>query len=229
MASDGYRVVGDDGDLYAGEPGTTQVGDAIKTLDELAGGAAASGAGAGEWLITKKAAAGSIFGSIPVGAVFPADGDEVPAVGDECALLAFEQVADLSSWDAKISAKEIDTTVLKDKFTKYGVGKADFSGSIKGQYTIGETDKAGGFLNRFFDIVKKTAAGVISYTPKANLPLYIKGFIRESSLPGETQEFMFAMVNLFGFNLGAVSGNAQTFESSMRLAADDPTFYSIDN
>lgn len=226
---DGYRVVGDDGNLYGGDMGAEVSGDATKTLDVLAGGVAASGRGKGFWLVTAKAAVGSIFGSVPVGKIFPADGDEIPVVGDKAQFFQGVMVGDNVGWDVSISQKEISTDLLKDEFSQYGLGKKDFDGSIKGQFVQGITDKAGGMLNRYFPIVGKTAAGVVSYSPAANTPFYIMGYIKESTLPGDTSNIMFAKVYLLGFKLGATSGQGQAFESKIRLAGLDPCFLNISN
>jgi len=225
----GYRVSGDDGNLYGGELGDAVTGDATSSLDVLAGGTAGSGRGKGFWLVVAKAPTGSIFGTVPVGRIFPAAGDEIPIAGDSAQHFEGVEVAELVGWEAQISQKEVDNGVLKDEFDQFGLGKKSFEGKISGQYIQGETDKVGGMLNRYFPIISKNAAGVVSYAPAANTPLYILGYVKESEIPGDTSNVMFAKVYLLGFNLGAKSGQTQTFESKIRLAGLDPCFLNITN
>jgi hypothetical protein len=225
MAYEEITLIGDDATIETLEFGVEKIGDGIETLDELAGGAAASGAGYGEWLITAKAAAGSIFGELAVGDVFPADGDEVPAVGDKCKLATGTEMMDASSWEANFTAKEVDTTLLKHKVMKYRKGKADAEGTLKGVFTIGVTGEAGGLLNQFLKVVKKAASGAVTVSAVNSRPLWIRGVVRDTSTTGQVYSFMFAQIELFGIKLGAESGNKQEYSSKFRFTGNDPVYY----
>lgn len=223
-----FRLIGDDGDVFTGAFGTTLIGDGTKTLDELAGGAAASGKGKGYWRIIAKAATSSIFAAFAVGMLFPADGDEVPKVGDQMALGTFTALGDIVDWSATISAKKIETTKLKDRFVQQRLGKNEFSGKMKFQFIQGVTDEDGGLMKRFFKTVKKDKTGTITVSEPTNEPLWAQLYIRESNLPGERAEFLFAPIYLGGCSAGGSSGNAQTSDSDFVLAGADPIFYMED-
>jgi hypothetical protein len=225
MSYENFRLVGDDGDVFAGAFGTEQLGDGTKTFDVLAGGTAGSGKGKGFWRIIAKASTGSIFAAFTVGMCFPADGDEVPAAGDKAALGDFKALLDIVDWNASISAKKIETTKLKDGFVQQRLGKKEFTGKMKFQFIQGVTDEEGGLMKRFFKTVHKDAAGVITVSEHTNEPMWAKLYIRESSLPGERAEFFFAPVYLAGCSLGGSSGNSQTSDSDFVLAGQDPIFY----
>jgi len=217
-------LIGDDATIEAVDFGTEQVGDGVKTLDELAGGTAASGKGKGEWRITAKAASASLFGELEIGDLFPADGDEVPKVGDKCALIIGTEFMDSSGWEANFTAKEVETTLLRHKIMKYRKGKADAEGTLKGIFTLGVTGEAGGLLNQFLKIVKKDAAGV-TVAKVSSRPIYIRGVIRDTNIAGETYAFIFAQIELFGIKLGAESGNKQEYSSKFRFTGNDPVYY----
>lgn len=228
----GKRVKLEDGDYLAGDFGTEVLGDATKTLDVLAGGTAGSGAGKGLWLVTAKAAA-SIFGDVPIGHPFPADGDEVPAVGDKCKFGTFASVAELISGEIEVSADEVDMAVLVDEFDPAEPGKKKFSGKLSMQYVIGKSDIAGGAVNRYFALIRKTATGV-SFNVAANLPVYLLAYVRKTSVMGEANAFFFGKVYRFGMKLGAARDGRQSFEEKIRLAPTldgdaKPCFFVWDN
>ena len=211
-------LIGDDATIEKVEFGTEQVGDGIKTLDVLSGGS-----GKGEWLITAKAATGSIFGSLKVGDLFPADGTEIPETGDKAKLVTATPFLDATSWTASFSAKEVETTRLVNTVQTYRKGKADAEGQIKGIFTLGVTGEAGGLLNQFVKIVKKEAA-TVTVSEISSAPIYIRGVIRNTDKTGETLAFLFAQIELYGVNLGAESGNKQEYTSKFRFVAD-PVYY----
>ena len=225
MSEENISLIGDDATIEEVTFDTEGVGDATKTLDVLAGGAAASGKGKGFWLITAKAATGSIFGKLIVGDLFPAEGTEIPAVGDKAKLATGTPFLDASSWASSFTAKEVDVTLLKHKVMKYRKGKADAEGTLKGIFTIGVTGAAGGLLNQFLKIVHKSAAGVVTVSDVNSHPIYIRGVVRDTNVSGETYAFMFAQIELFGVNLGAESGNKQEYSSKFRFTGNDPIYY----
>lgn len=217
-------LIGDDATIESIEFGEEKLGDGLKTLDELAGGTIASGKGKGEWLITAKAAAGSIFGELAVGDVFPADGDEVPLADDKCKLVTGTEFMDSSGWEANFTAKEVEITLLRHRIMKYRKGKADAEGTLKGIFTVGVTGEAGGLLNQFLKIVKKDSTGV-TVSQVSSRPIFIRGVIRNTTVTGETFAFIFAQIELFGIKLGAESGNKQEYSSKFRFTGNDPVYY----
>lgn len=225
MKEDGLRLVGDDADLVTLEFGTELVGDAVKTFDVFAGGTA--GAGKKLYQITGKASTASIFGDLVNGDIFPADGDEIMAVGDKAKPITQTPFADCSSFVLNLTAAEIETTVIRDRTKKYRKGKADADGSIKCVFTIGETSKPGGILNQFMKIVKKTAT-TVTVSEQNSKPIYILGYVRQTDVADTTQAFVFAQIELFGVKLGADSGSKQEFESKIRLTGIDPVYWEVD-
>jgi len=187
-----------------------------------------SKAGKGGWIITAKAATGSIFGGLIVGDYFPADGDEIPAVGDKAKFVTASPLLDSSGWSATFSASEVDVTLLRHKVKKYRKGKSDGEGSLEGVFSIPETGKANGLVNQFLKVVHKTAAGVLTVSEVNSHPLYIRGVIRDTSVAGEVYAFMFAQIELFGVGLGGKSGSNQAYTSKFRFVGADPVYYELE-
>lgn len=229
----GKRVKLSDGDYLTGDFGTELIGDATKTLDVLAGGTAGSGRGKGLWLVTAKASSASIFGDVPIGHPFPADGDEVPAVGDKAKFGTFASVAELISGEIEVSADEVDMAVLDDEFDPAEPGKKKFSGKLSMQYIIGKSDIVGGAVNRYFDLIRKTASGV-SFSVASNAAVYLLAYVRKTSVDGEANVFFFGKVHRFGMKLGAARDGRQSFDEKIRLAPTldgdaKPCFFVWDN
>ena len=223
--SEDFSLIGDDCKLFTGDPGTEKTGDGTKTLDELAGGAAASGKGKGYWFITAIAASGSFFptGAKP-GMIIPAAGTEVLATGDKAAFLGLTHIADASGWQMNISRNEVDVTKLHDEYRHYRFGKRDAQMTINNILTLGVTDKEGGMIEKTMTVFRKAADNSITITEIDDKPIYFLGFVRQTNVPGETQAFVFARVALSGMTLGAAIGAAQSYDTSARLQSD-PVFY----
>jgi hypothetical protein len=223
--SENITLIGDDATIEEVTLGTEKTGDATKTLDELAGGSVGSKKGKGGWIITAKAAASSIFGDLIVGDYFPADGDEIPAVGDKAQFVTATPLLDSSGFSMSFSAQEVDITLLRHRVKKYRKGKADGEGSLEGVFTLPETGKANGLVNQFLKVVHKSAAGVITVSEVNSHPLYIRGVIRDTSTAGEIYAFVFAQIELFGVSLGGKSGSNQAYTSKFRFTGADPVYY----
>ena len=179
--SEEFSLIGDDCKLFTGKPGTEKSGDGSKTLDELAGGAAASGAGKGYWLITAKASSSSFWpAGAKVGMIFPAAGSEVLATGDKASLLALTHIADASGWNMAVSRTEVDVTKLHDEYRHYRYGKRDAQIAINSIMTLGVTDTADGMVARTMTLFKKAAAGTVTITEINNQPIYFLGFVRQT-------------------------------------------------
>jgi hypothetical protein len=220
-------LIGDDCSLEACEFGEEKSGDAAKSFDELAGGAAASGKGKGLWLITAKASAASLFDDFEIGDVFPADGDEVPATGDKAKLAVETQMADASGWGITMTASEVETTKLKHKIKKYRKGKADAEGSISSIFTLGVTGESGALTNQFMKVVKKTASG-ITVSQVNSHPIWLKGIIRDTNVTGNVFAFVFGQIELFNIGFAGKSGESQAYDAKFRFTGNDPVYYEIE-
>ncbi len=222
------ELIGDDCALYFGAPGTELVGDGTKTLDELAGGAAASGKGKGIAVITAKVDSGSIWPlGLDEGEAYPALGTEVLAAGDKCKLLSLTQVADASGWNFSITRDKIEVTRLCHSFKKYRYGKKDGSGTIKSIFTMGVTDQSDGLVGNTMKIFERKGNSVTVHVPE-DKSLYFIGYVRKSSVTSEMEDFMFAEIRLSNMTLGGDSGNAQSYDSEFSLTGLDPVFYSVE-
>lgn len=216
------RLIGSDGKLVTVDLEAEVVGDAIDTLDELAGGLAASGDGAGWWSITALAASSAFPSGLSVGELFWDDGTLVPAVGDKCSLLTETEKADIQSFSIEINKAEIDVTVLADAVKRYRAGKTDMTGSMEGLTTLGETDAAGYIINNFIKVISQASAGTVVVSEADGSAIYIKGVIQKSTASGEKEAFIWAKVNILSSSLGASGEDAQSFTSNFRIAPGDP-------
>lgn len=223
------ELIGDDSQIFTGAlSGTELTGDNTKTLDELAGGTAGSGAGKGMYIITEFASGTTFWPEgMEVGELFPAVGTEILKTGDKCKKLDLSQIADASGWSLQITRTEVDVTRLKDSFKKYRYGKKDASGTLNSIFTIGVTDKATGLVGQTMKLFKKIG-NTITVTIPNDQNLYFLGYVRKTETGGETEDFVFGQITMSNITLGGQSGSAQSYDSSFRLTGVDPVFYSID-
>lgn len=220
------RLIGDDCQLFSGEVGEEKTGDGTKTLDELAGGAAASKAGEGYWLITAKASSSSFWpAGCRIGDLYPASGAEVLGVGDKAKLLTLTEIADATGWSMAITHAEVNVTRLSDKFNQYRFGKGDAQITINSIFIVGVTDANKGMVERTMRTFKKAANGTTTVKDIDNSPIYFLGYVRKGEVAGEMKDFVFAKVALSNMTLGGTSGQAQSYDTSARLQSD-PVFYS---
>lgn len=217
------RLVGNDGALYLQEEATAFVGDGLKTLDELAGGAAASGAGKGFYQVSALAAS-SAFSWTDAEAkdYFYNDGTLVPAVGDECipiALLASaSEDTSIKSFELSLSKDKIDVTTLADKKQKtYRMGKADASGTLSGITTVGNDI----LKKRFMDVLDVASDGSFTMNRKTNDPLYFVGFLNDEEASGDTMIAVVGKIEIESGSLGASDGSAQEFSSGFSPSSGD--------
>jgi hypothetical protein len=222
-------LVGDDSIIFTGDIGATEyVGNNTATVDSLLGAAVPS-EGRRMLIVTARATGDSIFPTgLTVGKLFPAIGAEVPKAGDKFKLLTLEAVADASSWSLGITQSEIDVTRLNDKFRKYRLGKKDASGTLSSLFTVGVSDKAGGVISRNMELYKQLPNGQISIVTLENKPLYMLGYVNKGASFGEADDFIFCQIYMYNITLGGQSGNAQSFDASIRLTGMDPVFYSLE-
>jgi hypothetical protein len=149
-------------------------------------------------------------------------------VGDKVKKLTLTKMGDASGWSGQASQSEVSVTRLSHSWNKYRYGKKDFQGTINSITTLGISDEETGTIGRAFKLFRKTAAGAITISNPDGLPVYFIGYIRETTIAGETNAFMFAQVNISAGGLGGAIGSAQSHDLSFRLAGNDPVFYSID-
>ena len=228
MGAENKTLIGDDATIEEVTLGTEKMGDATKTLDELAGGTVGSKKGKGGWIITAKAAAASVFGDLLVGDYFPADGDEVMATGDKAKQVTAKELLDSSGWSVNFSAQEVEITLLRHKVKKYRKGKADADGTLEGVFTLGVTGEPSGLVNQFLKVVQKNTTGALTVSAVNAHPIYIRGVIRNTTVSGETYAFLFGQIELFGVSLGAKSGSSQSYSSKFRFTGADPVYYEED-
>jgi hypothetical protein len=179
-------------------------------------------------VITAIAASDSIFPSgLRIGELFPALGTEVPKTGDKFKLLLLGHVADAASWSLSVTQAEIDVTRLNDQFRKYRLGKKDAQLTLGSIFTTGESDNAGGVINRSMKLFKRKG-DTVTVTDEANAALYMLGYTNKAALPGEIEDFVFCQIYLYNVTLGGQSGSAQSYDASGRLTGLDPVFYSLE-
>lgn len=224
-------LVGDDGQFMTGDIGTKAYeGDGTSTLAALMGD---DGNGKGMFIVQKIAAKNSFFPKgLRVGDVYPALGQEVLAQGDSVVQLKLSHVADCTGWQIQVTQSEIDVTRLSDNFKKYRLGKKDATGTVNSIMTLGVSDEPEGIVARSMRLYRRALDGdtvKVTITELENRPVYFLGYVRKTDTPGETQAFIFGQAYLYNITLGGSTGNAQSYDSSLRLTGMDPIFYSLDN
>jgi hypothetical protein len=230
---DGKKVlIGDDSMIFTGDLDNAEYeGDGQKPITALTGAQPnAPDVKRIMCVIIAMAITGdSIFPEgLEIGDLFPALGSEVPAEGDKFKILKLAHVADASSWGLSITQGEIDVTRLNDKFRKYRLGKKDAQLSLSSIFTIGDSDRPGGVINRNMKLVIQKSDGSYIVSDEANRALYMLGYINKAALPGEADDFVFCQIYLYNASLGGQSGSAQSYDASGRLTGKDPVFYSLE-
>ena len=224
-------LVGDDGKFMTGKKGQTYTGDGTSTLNVLVAGADATSGGDGMYIITAMGADTFFPEGMKIGELYPATGKEVLAEGDTIQKIDFTEVADCTGWQLQITQAEIDVTRLKDDFKKYRLGKKDATGTVNSIMTLGVSDEPDGMVGRNMKLFRrevKDGAETVTVSVPSGESLYFLGYLNMTDVPGETQAFVFAEIYLYNMNLGGSTGNAQSYDASMRLTGQDPVFYSLD-
>ena len=232
MAREEKPLVGDDGKFMTGKKGQIYTGDGTSTLNALVAGSEATTGGDGMYLITAIAEDSFFPKGMQVNELYPATGKEVLKNGDSLQKIDFKEVADCTGWQLQISQAEIDVTRLKDEFKKYRLGKKDATGTVNSIMTLGVSDEPDGMVGRNMKLFRRefTKEGTekITVSVPSDEALYFLGWLNMTDVPGETQAFVFAQIYLYNMNLGGSTGNAQSYDASMRLTGVDPVFYSLD-
>lgn len=224
-------LVGDDGKFMTGKKGQTYTGDGTSTLNVLVAGTDATSGGDGMYIITAMGADTFFPEGMKIGELYPATGKEVLAEGDTIQKIDFTEVADCTGWQLQITQAEIDVTRLKDEFKKYRLGKKDATGTVNSIMTLGVSDEPDGMVGRNMKLFRrevKDGSETVTVSVPSGESLYFLGYLNMTDVPGETQAFVFAEIYLYNMNLGGSTGNAQSYDASMRLTGQDPVFYSLD-
>lgn len=224
-------LVGDDGKFMTGKKGQTYTGDGTSTLNVLVAGTDATSGGDGMYIITAMGADTFFPEGMKIGELYPASGKEVLAEGDKIQKIDFTEVADCTGWQLQITQAEIDVTRLKDEFKKYRLGKKDATGTVNSIMTLGVSDEPDGMVGRNMKLFRrevKDGSETVTVSVPSGESLYFLGYLNMTDVPGETQAFVFAEIYLYNMNLGGSTGNAQSYDASMRLTGQDPVFYSLD-
>jgi len=223
-------LIGDDSMIFTGDAGNTEYeGDDAATIAEITGFAPESNGVNRIMCVITAIGPDSIFPEGLVrGDLYPALGSEVPKEGDKFKVLALMHVADASSWSLGITQAEIDVTRLNDKFRKYRLGKKDAQLSLSSIFTVGESDRPGGIINRNMKLVVQDKDGNYTVSDEANRALYMLGYVNKAATAGEADDFVFCQIYLYNARLGGQSGSAQSYDASGRLTGMDPVFYSLE-
>ena len=214
-----------------GKKGQTYTGDGTSTLNVLVAGTDATSGGDGMYIITAMGADTFFPEGMKIGELYPASGKEVLADGDKIQKIDFTEVADCTGWQLQITQAEIDVTRLKDEFKKYRLGKKDATGTVNSIMTLGVSDEPDGMVGRNMKLFRrevKDGTETVTVSVPSGESLYFLGYLNMTDVPGETQAFVFAEIYLYNMNLGGSTGNAQSYDASMRLTGQDPVFYSLD-
>ncbi len=227
--SEVMELVGDDSQIFTGKFADTElIGDGTKSIDELGGASAVDGSGAGIYVLIEKAASSFFPKELNINEAYPADGSEVLSVGDKVKKLNLRQVADATSWSLAVTRSEIDVTRLGARYKKYRLGKNDATGTLNSIFTVGITDQEDGLIQKTMKTFRKAADGSVNIKEIDDSPLYFVGYVRKTSIPGSTEDFVFGQIYLYNMTFGGQADSAQSYDSSFRLTGMDPIFYSVD-
>lgn len=231
-ADDNKRLIGEDGMLVKGKLLAEVTGNAVLTI------------AANTWVrITALGAGETLFDDLIVGDFYynpKATASTAPVAGTKWRPLDIDPASvtnagmgtmmDITGWSLEIAADEIDTTVLSDNFKKYRKGKKDANGSVKFVYIKGKTDIAGALTGQFFRVADITAAGAVTVTPIDNEPVYLIGYIDQTTVQGNTRVGTVMQVEFFNYSLPMNMGEAVNMDVPFRLVGDsDPVLYRIVN
>lgn len=161
------------------------------------------------------------------GDIFLGDSAKTLSSTNSAYLLTSAEAFDVNSFNIEYSADEIEVTTLSDQIKKYRKGKSDMSGTVEGINFISEMSKVGSFLNRFMRTASATATNVVAtLNPVVSSDIFGVFYLQDDgTTTGETQAFMVAQVEFYGYSLGAAVGDAQSFSSGIRLIGNDPIVY----
>ena len=162
-----------------------------------------------------------------VGYYFLGDSTKTLSAGNSAYLVTTEEAADVTEFSIEFSADEVEVTTLPDDVKKYRRGKTDLSGSVSGINFVSEMKKAGSVANRFLRTVTVTSGyGSASMNLVDGTQLVGVFYLqKDKTTPAETSAILIAEIELFGYNLGASTGDAQDWESGLRVIGPDPILF----
>jgi len=162
-----------------------------------------------------------------VGDIFLGDAAKTLTSANSAYLLTATEALDANSFKIEFSADEIEVTTLSDSTKHYRKGKNDMSGTVEGINFISEMKVAGSLLNRFVKTANATSAYVVStLNAMATSDIFGVFYLQDDgTTSGETQAFMVAQIEFYGYSLGAAVGDAQAWSSGIRLIGNDPIVY----
>ena len=162
-----------------------------------------------------------------VGDYFLGDSTKTLTADNSAYLIAAEEAADVTEFSIEFSADEIEVTTLPDDVKKYRRGKTDLSGSISGINFVSEMKKAGSIANRFLRTVTVTSGYGTATMNLVDGDQLVGVFYlqKDSTSVNETTAILVAEIELFGYNLGASVGDAQNWESGLRVIGPDPILF----
>ncbi len=185
----------------------------------------------GAWgRITAKASSASIFDDLAIGEFYfnTTTAALTLSGGDTISPLTITPMLDINGWDLKLTATEVDVTVLKDKYKKYRKGKLDAEGTVAFVWIKGITDLAGGIANDFFDIAVIDATGNATVTRKNTDPTYLLGYLDVETASGKVASATLFQVEFFDFTVNVKDNEASNQSPKFRLAGDaDPILYRL--
>ena len=162
-----------------------------------------------------------------VGDYFLGDSTKTLTADNSAYLIAAEEAADATEFSIEFRADEIEVTTLPDDVKKYRRGKTDLSGSISGINFVSEMKKAGSIANRFLRTVTVTSGYGTATMNLVDGDQLVGVFYlqKDSTSVNETTAILVAEIELFGYNLGASVGDAQNWESGLRVIGPDPILF----
>lgn len=182
-----------------------------------------------QYVVTVLGGSSALPTGAAVGYVFTADGTEdITSSGDEVKLFTVTDMGEITKWEIDLSATDVDITKLADLQNKYRAGRPDFSGSLEGIFTIGQTDSDGGVANTFVDIVSQADdGGALTINSVDNSSIILILTAQKSTASGETVVEYFVPAVLLNFRAGAEKDGAQTWTSGFRLTEHDDLYFQM--
>lgn len=138
----------------------------------------------------------------------------------------FTVLTDVYSYSLSASRSEFDVTTLDDDFMVYEYGKTDLTGSLSGIRRLSVTDKDGGIINNFYDIVHFSTDNTLSYRTVDNDEKYFALYEQKDTSALETESFYFVKAKVGSYEPTADLGSRQEYTANFRVAGGDkPALY----
>jgi hypothetical protein len=216
----GRKLVGRDGVVYGGTPGTEVTGNGALAMPvglHLVTAVKSTGSG----YPASIGGAGAGVGIQPGRLIRVRTGQTItPTSDDKYIPLTLVKECSLTSFTMPFSAAEVDTTTSCDDIMTFEPGMVDMQGTMEGIVTIGSSTGPDSFLNRFIDVVQQD--GITSYDVYEQSAKIYFGYFQINKNTAKGDELaVFAPINIFGMSLGGGLSDAQSFSSNFRIASYD--------